>query len=177
MNMRFAKWRIDAWAAGLRLLNPGLDPRLARRVAMRKVANELGLNQRRQVTPGPASRFAPSDPRQTLLVKLSRIFDRHLATEEQRAPRSHLEDIHPSGEPPHSDVIVRKAADRSSTIGIWGNTSTGAERIPPEFFHGMPDRTTQNWRSSLELNERVERERREAWAERKLVLKAKGVLQ
>jgi hypothetical protein len=187
---RFARWRVDGWSAALRLMNPGLDPRLARRVAMRKVANELGLNQRRQVTPSrPGSTFASSDPRHSLLDKLSRIFDRHIATEEHRdefsrrrenlrEPRSHLDDPAPFGGPPHSNVVIRKVADRTSTIGVWGSGPTGAQLLgDEEFAPAMHSITTRNWRASLELNERVERERREAWAERKLVLKAKGVLQ
>jgi hypothetical protein len=173
---------------GLMLGNPGLGVERAGKLAARQVARELRFErqrQRAQRQAAPAQALSLSNATQHLIARLSRVFDRYLSREEQRepdaGPRPHTEDNAPRGELwPMRGIAggVRKISDNTSVTGVWGNGPSGAQLLGDEQFHtSMHDRTTQNWRASLALNERVERERREAWAERKLVLKAKGVLQ
>jgi hypothetical protein len=64
--------------------------------------------------------------------------------------------------------------------GVFMGNVTGAQRIPDKEYHSSIhalDRSTHNWRLSLQRNAEIEAERRALWAERLAELKAEGKLQ
>jgi hypothetical protein len=167
------------------LILSGVSQDMAGKLAARAVAKELRAERQRERQArqaAPSQALTLSNATQQLVARLKRIFDRYLAAEEQeglRQPLAHVEDASPQGElsPMRGVAGITKVQDRGGVpVGVWRGDSGSAERIPPSFFHGMPDRATDNWRHSISENERIETERREVWRERLRVLKATGGL-
>jgi hypothetical protein len=88
-----------------------------------------------------------------------------------------------SGVPP---AAVRKARQPQPELnegypdGVFTGNVTGAVRIGDEEYHSSIhalDRSTHNWRLSLQRNAEIEAERRALWVERLAALKAEGKLQ
>jgi hypothetical protein len=179
--------RILLHKVSLLLSGRGLGAQQAGRIAAKMAARELREQRyrERQQRPAaaPSQALTRSNATQHLLARLGRIFDRYLShteNSENSEPLPHTEDISPQGElsPMRGFAgTITKVADRTSTAGIWNGTSSAAQRIPSSFYHGLPDRALDGYLSSLALNERVERERQEAWVVRKAELKARGLLQ
>jgi hypothetical protein len=164
---------------GLLLSGSGLTADEAGRVAAKLVAKEIKQErrqQRQQRQAAPAQAISLSTATSWIVNKIAAVAQRHIERDEPsalREPRPHTSDIAPG--PPASKVIVNKVADRTSTIGVWGNGPTGAQLLDDEQFHtSMHSLTTHNWRRSISENARIEAERREVWRERLASLKTQG---
>jgi hypothetical protein len=163
---------------GLMLGNPGLGAERAGKLAARQIARELRTERQRQARQTSSnSPLSLSNAVSSLINKIATIGQRYIDRSEPREPREPPHTSYPiSSGPPVSNVVVRKAADNTSLVGVWGAGPSGAQLIPDsEFAPRFHDRS--QWRQQINRLAEIEAERRALWRERLAALKAKGLLQ
>jgi hypothetical protein len=142
-----------------------LDEPAARAMAARHVAAE---HRSRRVATRQSGK--PSSVREALLAKLSEIAARARAPDVRNIDIPHITKSSATGRPVPTPAVPPPRQSEPEPVpeaglifGVFGGRVTGAERIPEEEFHTSltwGSATTQNWRASIEHNQR-EAERRE----------------
>jgi hypothetical protein len=124
-----------------------------------------------------------TDIRDTLVDAFAKLIAREEADQDANLSRFRDRSISPppkAAEPTTRTLVKLKRpppprpsskAAPSPIIGVYVNGPTGAQLIDDSEYHSSIlaspfSRTTASWRKSIAENERIERERREAWAVR-----------
>jgi hypothetical protein len=154
--------RINQRALLLHVLH-GIDRASSRKIAAREVAAED-----RQRKPNASDTSHRGGDK--LYRKLAGILER-MFTSKDIGPRPRNAPIDGILTPPSRPVVNKTEPDDvptlASIVGVYTNNMSGAQTIPDgEFIPRFLDRTTFNWRRSIAENERIERERTEAWQRR-----------
>ena len=167
--------RIRNRAMTLMLLTPvGRDGQgLSRAEAERIAARELAEQQRASkpsTPPPPTDQITVSNAKRIFIARVEALAARLKATpaRRNRLPRTPAPTVLPHTLDPiaSSPAPAAAPANELQIIGVFAGRITSAELIDDSEFHtsvSFGDRATNNWRASIERNQRMAQRRRGLW--------------